>query len=115
MSDEEQDRELELFRKANELEARFRDDKKKLERAKVRAHERLDGMADQIMDTLQYALASEDEALRVKAALALLDRLVPKVGTVKEGVEEVIEVKESRADVDEIMGLIEKKKKKEEG
>lgn len=104
---------MEVFRKAAELEAKVREDQMKLRRAKGRSAERLDGMADQIMDTLQYALASEDEALRVKTALALLDRLIPKAKAGGEDGGEVIEVVQQNATVDEIEELLRKKMKKE--
>lgn len=82
----------ESARKGGEIDAIKRGEKYIMDKAKYRAAERLDGMADKVMDALEMALQSEDEAIRLKAALALADRLVPKVGVFKEEKEQVVEV-----------------------
>lgn len=69
-------------------------DKKKdgLEQARERAALRLSGMTGAVMDAMEMALQSEDEGIRVKAAMGLLDRLVPRMRARNDALEEVIEV-----------------------
>lgn len=84
---------MELYKKAAEVEKAGRDKMNRLEKAKERSADRLDGITDSVWDAIQMALQSEDEAIRLKAALAMADRLVPKVGVDKSaGGDEVIEV-----------------------
>ncbi len=82
----------ELSERVKEIELFKEKKSKKLEAAREEGAERLAGMTGQIMDTLEFALQSEDEGIRIKAALALFDRLVPRMRAQSESVEEVIEV-----------------------
>lgn len=85
--------EIELYKKAAEVEKAREISRNRLEKAKERSADRLDGVVDAVWDAIAMALQSEDEAIRLKAALAMADRLVPKVGVDKSaGGDEVIEV-----------------------
>lgn len=92
MDDEAAEFEIELYKEAAELERVDRAKKDGLERARERAAERLSGMTGQVMDAMEMALQSEDEGIRVKAAMGLLDRLVPRMRARNDALEEVIEV-----------------------
>lgn len=81
---------IEIFEQAGYLEREKKG--RELDRAREFAGERLSSMTPQVMDVLEVALQSEDEGLRVKAALALFDRLVPKMRARNEEAEEIIEV-----------------------
>ena len=76
-------KEIEIFKEKKQRE---------LDKAREKAAERLSGMTGQVMDTLEFALQSEDEGIRIKAALALFDRLVPRMRARTDEAEEVIEV-----------------------
>lgn len=82
----------ELVENVRELEEFKEKRRGTLDKARDYGAERLAEMSPQVMDVLQHALQSEDEGLRVKAALALFDRLVPKMRARNEEAEEIIEI-----------------------
>lgn len=65
---------------------------RELDAAKEYAAKGISRLTPQMIEVLEAGLQSEDEGIRIKAALAVLDRLVPKMRAMSEQAEEIIEI-----------------------
>ena len=107
MSDNE---EVEVYRKAGELEKAAREDKDFVRKTRTAAQEDLAGMRETAIAALYSLLVHDDPSVRMKAVGLWFTKMVPTVAA--ERMEEEQEVVEVGAGFDALAAQIEELKKK---